>query len=71
MSQSMGNTATNPFTDPDDNYCVLVNDAGEHSLWPAAIPAPAGWATAHGPDRRPACLEYVTTAWRDPHLGSA
>jgi MbtH protein len=65
MSQSMGKTATNPFTDPDDNYRVLVNAAGEHSLWPAAVPAPSGWEPAHGPDRRDACLEYVNEAWQE------
>lgn len=64
MSQSMGHTATNPFDDPDDNYRVLVNAAGEHSLWPAAIPAPAGWTVAHGPARRAACLEHVNEVWQ-------
>ena len=30
----------NPFEDPDANYLVLVNDEGQHSLWPvfAAVP---------------------------------
>ncbi|MEU7735437.1 MbtH family protein, partial [Streptomyces griseus] len=26
---------TNPFEDEDGTYLVLVNDEGQHSLWPA------------------------------------
>ncbi|MEV6648027.1 MbtH family protein [Amycolatopsis sp. NPDC051371] len=66
MSQTMAGQATNPFDDEDGNYKVLVNAAGEHSLWPAGIPTPGGWETAHGPSRRATCLEYVSEAW--PHL---
>lgn len=56
---------TNPFEDQNATYLVLVNAENQHSLWPAAIAAPAGWTTAHGPDTRAACLEYVETHWTD------
>lgn len=65
MSQTMAGQATNPFDDEDGNYTVLANAAGEHSLWPAGIPAPGGWRVVHGPARRAACLEFVNEAWQN------
>ncbi|HEX5543456.1 MAG TPA: MbtH family protein [Micromonospora sp.] len=55
----------NPFDDVDGIFLVLVNDENQHSLWLAAITVPQGWRTAHGPDTRSACLEYVETHWTD------
>lgn len=56
---------SNPFEDPDGTYLVLVNDEGQHSLWPAFIDVPGGWAVAHGEDSRDACLQYVEAHWTD------
>jgi MbtH protein len=56
---------TNPFEDPDGRYLVLVNDEGQHSLWPAFIDVPAGWTVAHGEDTRQDCLDYVGEHWTD------
>lgn len=56
---------TNPFEDPDGVYHVLVNEEGQHSLWPTFVPVPAGWEIAHGEDTRDACLEYVEANWTD------
>jgi MbtH protein len=61
---------TNPFDDPDRNYTVLVNAAGQHSLWPASVPVPAGWTLTHGPSDRAACLDYVNATWRDLRPGA-
>ncbi len=47
---------TNPFEDPDGTYLVLINDEGQHSLWPAFIEVPAGWTITHPHDTRQACL---------------
>ncbi|MDQ2588236.1 MbtH family protein [Saccharothrix yanglingensis] len=60
---------SNPFEDADALYLVLVNDEGQHSLWPAGIAVPAGWTAAHGADSRSNCLEYVEARWTDmrPH----
>jgi MbtH protein len=60
---------TNPFEDADARYLVLVNDEGQHSLWPAGIAVPDGWVTAHGADSRAQCLSYVEAHWTDmrPH----
>lgn len=60
---------TNPFEDADALYLVLVNDEGQHSLWPAGIAVPDGWVTAHDTDSRSNCLAYVEEHWTDmrPH----
>ncbi|KAB0265423.1 MbtH family protein [Microvirga brassicacearum] len=56
---------TNPFDDDSATFLVLVNDEGQHSLWPAFATVPAGWSIAFGEDSRKACLEYVETHWTD------
>jgi MbtH protein len=56
---------TNPFDDADGTFKVLVNDEGQHSLWPAFAQVPAGWTVAHGDDARTACLAYVEQHWTD------
>lgn len=56
---------TNPFEDDDAQYLVLVNDEGQHSLWPAFIEVPAGWRTVHGADTRQECVAYVEREWTD------
>ncbi|OLF06966.1 MbtH family protein [Actinophytocola xinjiangensis] len=57
--------STNPFEDNDAEYLVLTNDENQHSLWPASIAVPRGWATVHGPDTREAALAYVDEHWTD------
>ena len=61
----------NLFDDPDGSFVVLVNDEDQHSLWPADLPAPAGWSGVHGPDTRQACLDYVEKNWTDIRPRSA
>ncbi|MEU0407410.1 MULTISPECIES: MbtH family protein [Streptomyces] len=56
---------TNPFEDADGRYLVLVNDEGQHSLWPSFVEVPAGWTVAFGESDREACLEYVEKNWTD------
>ncbi len=60
---------TNPFDDNDTQFLVLVNDDGQHSLWPRFADVPQGWACVHGPDDRQSCLDFVNTSWTDmrPH----
>lgn len=56
---------TNPFEDDEAQYVVLVNDEGQHSLWPAAAEVPAGWRSVRPPDSRQGSLAYVELAWTD------
>ncbi|XRQ13793.1 MbtH family protein [Actinomadura welshii] len=56
---------SNPFEDPDGTYLVLVNDEGQHSLWPSFAEVPAGWTVAKDEDTRQACLDYIDENWTD------
>lgn len=56
---------TNPFDDTDGRFLILVNEEGQHSLWPSHVDVPAGWTQVYGEDTREACLEYVETHWTD------
>lgn len=56
---------TNPFENPDGTYLVLVNDEGQHSLWPSFVEVPAGWQVALAESSRQACLDYVNEHWTD------
>jgi MbtH protein len=55
----------NPFDDPDGRFLVLVNDEGQHSLWPEFADIPPGWTKVFGVAGREPCLDYVTTHWTD------
>lgn len=57
--------SVNPFDDDTLEHLVLVNDEGQHSLWPAFAEVPAGWAVAHGPASRQECLDHVEQHWTD------
>ncbi|MEU3650031.1 MbtH family protein [Lentzea sp. NPDC034063] len=56
---------TNPFEDSEGRYVVLINDEGQHSLWPTFVDVPAGWTVAHPEDTRDACLQFVSDNWTD------
>ena len=56
---------SNPFEDENGTYRVLVNDEGQHSLWPSFADVPAGWRVAHEEDSRANCLRYVEEHWTD------
>jgi MbtH protein len=56
---------TNPFDAEGGTFTVLVNDDGQHCLWPDFVPVPAGWAVSYGPADRAACLDHVTAHWTD------
>ncbi|HEV2505497.1 MAG TPA: MbtH family protein [Mesorhizobium sp.] len=55
----------NPFEDANSTYLVLVNDEGQHSLWPDSTKIPDGWRPIHGPAPRQNCIEYIETHWVD------
>jgi amino acid adenylation domain-containing protein/thioester reductase-like protein len=50
----------------DENaYIVTVNDAGQHAIWPAALPRPAGWRARTTALSLSACRQAVTSLWPD------
>ncbi|KOT42567.1 protein mbtH [Streptomyces caelestis] len=57
--------ATNPFDDADGRFVVLVNDEGQHSLWPARIRRPDGWRQVREEGSKQECTEYIETHWTD------
>lgn len=56
---------TNPFDDTEGRFLVLVNDEGQHSLWPVFVDVPAGWSVAHPESDRDTALTYVAENWTD------
>lgn len=57
--------STNPFDDENGRFSVVVNDEGQHSLWPVFAAVPAGWQVAFGEAGRAECLAYVEKNWTD------
>ncbi len=55
----------NPFEDEDGTYLVLVNDEGQHSLWPSYVDVPDGWTVSKDADNRQACLDFIDENWTD------
>jgi MbtH protein len=55
----------NPFDRDDSDYVVLVNDEGQHSLWPAEFAVPLGWTPVGPQGKRRTCLEWIDEAWQD------
>lgn len=49
--------------DPDGVFVVLVNERGEHSLWPAGTEVPAGWTVSYEAESRDDALAYVERNW--------
>ena len=56
---------TNPFEDENGVYHVLINDEGQHSLWPAFVDVPAGWTIIYKSGSRAACIEFINKNWTD------
>jgi MbtH protein len=56
---------TNPFEDEKGTYHVLINDEGQHSLWPSFIDVPKGWTIIRKSDTRAACLDFINKNWTD------
>ena len=57
--------SSNPFDAPDGTFHVLVNDEGQHSLWPAFAPVPGGWQVALPAAGRQECLDHIEAHWTD------
>jgi uncharacterized protein YbdZ (MbtH family) len=56
---------SSPFEDENASYQVLINDEGQHSLWPAFIEVPDGWRVVFGENTRKACLDFIEENWTD------
>lgn len=56
---------SNPFDDPKGRFFVVVNDEGQHSLWPESANVPTGWTVVHGADNRCSCIDFINANWTD------
>ncbi len=56
---------TNPFEDPDAVYVVLMNEEGQHSLWPVSVDVPDGWRVIFGEAVRQECVDFIEEFWCD------
>ncbi|GAA3971649.1 MbtH family protein [Thermobifida alba] len=56
---------SNPFDDENGVFLVLVNEEGQHSLWPAFAAVPDGWEVVLSESSRAEALEYVERNWTD------
>jgi MbtH protein len=55
----------NPFDNEDLSFLVLVNEEGQHSLWPAFADVPEGWEVRVPSSPRSECLSYIEENWTD------
>jgi amino acid adenylation domain-containing protein/thioester reductase-like protein len=69
MDDTEHNYPALPREGPDrrfaEDHLVVVNEEGQHSLWPATLIVPAGWRQEGRAMRRQACLSAITAAWPD------
>jgi MbtH protein len=56
---------TNPFDDENGVFHVLINDEGQHSLWPVFADVPTGWSIVLPSTDRQSCVNYVNEQWTD------
>lgn len=48
-----------------DTFKVLINDEGQHSIWPSAQPVPVGWQVIGPVGLKQVCLDWIKENWRD------
>jgi MbtH protein len=58
-------TATNTTAAPEPTFRVVVNEEGQHSIWPADREAPRGWSDAGCAGPKGECLSFVDAHWKD------
>ncbi len=56
---------SNPFDDENGVFLVLVNEEGQHSLWPEFIDVPPGWTVTGPKGTREECSAWVDKNWTD------
>jgi MbtH protein len=62
---------SSPFDDESGTYLVLVNDEGQHSLWPAFVGVPAGWRVARAAGDRAGAVAHIEANWSSPSHGKS
>ncbi|MCX5524646.1 MULTISPECIES: MbtH family protein [Streptomyces] len=55
----------NPFDDETGTFHVLVNEEGQHCLWPAFAQIPDGWKAVLTDTGRAEALDHIERNWTD------
>jgi MbtH protein len=55
----------NPFDDEAGTFHVLVNEEGQHCLWPAFAQIPDGWNAVLSDASRAEALDHIERTWTD------
>jgi MbtH protein len=55
----------NPFDDQNGRFTALVNDEGQHCVWPSFAEVPPGWTVRLADSSRADCLAHVEANWVD------
>ncbi|MGV1008336.1 MAG: MbtH family NRPS accessory protein [Dermatophilaceae bacterium] len=64
MSDPRANTA-----DPGAQFCVVVNEVGDYSVWGLGRNPPAGWRPQDFHGSRTECLDHIARRWAGPRPG--
>ena len=48
-----------------DEFIILINGEDQHSIWPSAIPVPAGWTQIGPVGSKAECLAFIEANWTD------
>jgi amino acid adenylation domain-containing protein/thioester reductase-like protein len=48
-----------------ETHLIVVNNEGQHSIWPAGLAVPAGWRPEGQAMRKDACLAVIAAQWPD------
>jgi MbtH protein len=46
-------------------YCVVVNEEGQYSIWPAERELPRGWFDVGTHGSKEECLAHIDEVWTD------
>jgi MbtH protein len=49
----------------DTEFVVVTNAEQQYSIWPEALPLPAGWSAVGERGSKAACLAYIERVWTD------
>ncbi len=49
----------------EEVFTVVVNREGQHSIWPASRPLPAGWTETGVRGDREECVAHIERTWTD------
>lgn len=51
--------------DEEQTFLVVVNDEGQHSIWPDFKAVPAGWHELGFSGLKQDCLDHIAKVWTD------